>query len=84
MSTTGQQILSFYDRLLDHFGPQKWWPGDSPFEIMVGAILTQNTNWKNVAQAIANLKQADLLEPHRLAKLDHQQLAAASAEAHAR
>ncbi len=75
-TSTCEQIQTFYDVLLDHFGPQNWWPGDSPFEIMVGAILTQNTNWKNVAQAIANLKQADLLDPHRLAKLDHQQLAA--------
>jgi len=43
---------------------------------MVGAILTQNTNWKNVAKAIANLKQADLLDPRRLAQLDHDRLAA--------
>ncbi len=74
--TTRQQLLTFYDRLLDHFGPQNWWPGDSPFEIMIGAILTQNTNWQNVAKAITNLKQADLLDPHRLAQLDHQRLAA--------
>ena len=66
----------FYDVLLSHFGPQNWWPGDSPFEVMVGAILTQNTNWKNVSKAIANLKQADLLDPHRLADLDHESLAA--------
>ncbi len=76
MSTTARQLQTFYDVLLDHFGPQNWWPGDSPFEIMVGAILTQNTNWQNVAKAIANLKHADLLDPHRLAQLDHQHLAA--------
>ena len=74
--TIRQQLLTFYDCLLDHFGPQNWWPGDSPFEIMVGAILTQNTNWQNVAKAITNLKQADLLEPHRLVQVDHQRLAA--------
>jgi endonuclease-3 related protein len=45
----------------DHFGSQDWWPGDSPFEIMVGAILTQNTNWQNVEKAITNLKEAGLL-----------------------
>jgi endonuclease III related protein len=55
-----------YQRLLKTFGPQHWWPGDSPFEVMVGAILVQNTNWQNVKRAIAHLRQADLLEPHAL------------------
>ncbi len=73
--STSQQLQTFYDVLLAHFGPQNWWPGDSPFEIMVGAILTQNTNWKNVAKAIANLKHADLLNPHRLVGLEHDHLA---------
>jgi endonuclease-3 related protein len=50
-----------YRLLYDYFGPQNWWPGDSPFEIMVGAILTQNTNWSNVQKAIDNLRGADLL-----------------------
>ena len=76
MSSTSSQLLSFYEALLTHFGPQNWWPGETPFEVMVGAILTQNTNWKNVAKAITNLKQADLLDPHRLLQLDHEQLAA--------
>ena len=77
MSTiTSQQLLTFYDQLLEHFGPQNWWPGDTAFEIMVGAILTQNTNWQNVAKAISNLKEADLLDAHRLAGLDHERLAA--------
>ena len=75
-ATTSQQLRTFYDVLLDHFGPQNWWPGDTPFEVIVGAILTQNTSWKNVAKAIANLKAADLLDPHRLARLDHDHLAA--------
>lgn len=44
-----------YDRLFERFGPQHWWPGDTPFEVMVGAILTQNTAWTNVDKAIANL-----------------------------
>jgi len=47
----------------DHFGPTHWWPGDSPFEIVVGAILTQNTAWTNVEKAIANLKREGLLSP---------------------
>ncbi|MEE9602232.1 MAG: endonuclease III domain-containing protein [Thermoguttaceae bacterium] len=55
-----------YGRLLEAFGPQQWWPGDSPFEVMVGAVLTQNTNWKNVERAINNLREADLLDPRAL------------------
>jgi endonuclease-3 related protein len=55
------KLLEIYDILLNHFGPQDWWPGDSPFEIMVGAVLTQNTNWANVSKAIENLKQEELL-----------------------
>ena len=55
-----------YRRLLEAFGPQQWWPGDSPFEVMVGAVLTQNTNWKNVERAINNLREADLLDPRAL------------------
>ena len=60
------EMLQVYDRLLKTFGPQHWWPGDSGFEMIVGAMLTQNTNWKNVEKAIRNLRQADLMEPHAL------------------
>jgi len=60
-------ILSeVYQRLRDAFGPQHWWPGESPFEVLVGAVLVQNTNWQNVKRAIDNLRQAELLEPHAL------------------
>jgi endonuclease-3 related protein len=45
-----------FQGLFDEYGPQHWWPGDTPFEVMVGAILTQNTAWINVERAIANLK----------------------------
>jgi endonuclease-3 related protein len=61
-------LLTIYKTLHDAFGPQNWWPGDSPFEIMVGAILTQNTNWQNVSKAINNIKRAQLLEPKKLLK----------------
>lgn len=54
-------FLDVYKRLATHYGPQHWWPADSPFEILVGAILTQNTNWANVTLAISNLKEADCL-----------------------
>ncbi len=55
-----------YSRLFDAFGPQHWWPGEGRFEMMIGAMLTQNTSWRNVERAIDNLRQADLLEPHAL------------------
>lgn len=58
---TAQTLKEIYDKLLASFGPQHWWPGDTPFEVMLGAILTQNTNWSNVEKAIHNLKSAGLL-----------------------
>lgn len=64
-----------HDRLLDHYGPQQWWPGQSPFEVMVGAILVQNTNWKNVEKAITNLREHGLLEPHALFETPQEELA---------
>lgn len=59
-------LTDVYRRLFDAFGPQHWWPGDTRFEMMVGAMLTQNTSWRNVSRAISNLRQADLLDPHAL------------------
>lgn len=53
----------YFDLMLAHFGPRGWWPGESAFEVAVGAILTQNTAWTNVEKAIANLKREDLLSP---------------------
>jgi endonuclease-3 related protein len=58
-----------------HFGHQHWWPGESPFEVCVGAVLTQNTSWLNVERAIANLKRAGLMDPVRLYALPAAQLA---------
>ncbi|MGE0267978.1 MAG: endonuclease III domain-containing protein [Candidatus Omnitrophota bacterium] len=69
-------LKKFYTRLFESFGPQQWWPGDSPFEIIVGAILTQNTNWGNVEKALNNLKQENLLTPQRLSRISHERLAA--------
>lgn len=46
--------------MLEAYGPQEWWPGETEFEVMIGAVLTQNTAWPNVEQAIGNLKQADI------------------------
>lgn len=70
-----QTPLDIYDRLFERYGPQHWWPGDTPFEIVVGAILTQNTNWKNVEKAIANIKNADCLTPEKLHALPIDELA---------
>lgn len=50
-----------YRLLYAHFGPQGWWPADTPFEVMVGAVLTQNTSWSNVTKALTDLKNAGLL-----------------------
>ena len=62
-------LLDLYGRLYRFFGPLHWWPGESPFEVAVGAILTQNTAWRNVEKAIANLKASYLLSPDRLRQL---------------
>jgi endonuclease-3 related protein len=58
-----------------HFGHLHWWPGETPFEVCVGAILTQNTSWSNVERAIANLKAAGVLEPGKLFALSESKLA---------
>lgn len=67
-------IRDFYDRLLNAFGPQNWWPADSQVEIVVGAILTQNTSWSNVEYAIRNLKSANLLDWKALLDIDASKL----------
>jgi len=68
------ELKQVYTQLLDHFGPQQWWPADTPFEVLVGAILTQNTAWNNVEKAIANLSQAGLLESQALAEVETDKL----------
>ncbi|NPV69343.1 MAG: endonuclease III domain-containing protein [Firmicutes bacterium] len=65
-NAAGRALSEMYDRLHASFGPQRWWPAETPFEVIVGAILTQSVSWTNVAQAIANLKQAGLLDPRGL------------------
>ena len=61
-----KSFFQIYKILYNTFGPQHWWPGTSPFEIMIGAILTQNTSWYNVGKAIENIKKARLLDPQKL------------------
>jgi len=72
---TNAALLNVFSRLLDHYGPLRWWPAETPFEVCVGAILTQNTNWSNVEKAISALKQTDVLTPEGVHAVDTKQLA---------
>ncbi len=62
--------MRIYDRLFERFGPQYWWPGQTKTEIIIGAILTQNTNWENVKKAIKNLKKARMLNFSKIKDAD--------------
>ncbi len=64
-----------YKLLSKSLGPSNWWPGETPYEIMVGAILTQNTSWKNVEKAIQSLKKESLLEPEAMHQCNNDKLA---------
>ncbi len=72
---SSRNLLLLYNRLYSAYGPQHWWPAESGFEVMIGSILVQNTAWKNVEQAIQNLKQAECLSEKRLAELPDTELA---------
>lgn len=65
-----KKLLALYERLEESYGPQYWWPAETPFEVMVGAILTQNTSWKNVEIAIRNLREANALSLLRFDELE--------------
>jgi endonuclease III related protein len=60
--SNSSKLREIFEWLYETYGPQHWWPGDMPFEVMIGAILTQNTAWSNVEKAIASLKAIDCLE----------------------
>ena len=62
-------LREIVERLSKHFGPRHWWPAETPFEVMVGAVLAQNTAWSNVERAIANLKSEGALDPEALLAL---------------
>lgn len=72
---TKRRLMEIYQALYRHFGPRHWWPGETAFEVMVGAILTQNTAWTNVAKAIKNLKKRNLLTVSRLKEVPQGRLA---------
>ncbi|MFQ5472485.1 MAG: endonuclease III domain-containing protein [Dehalococcoidia bacterium] len=69
------RLVDVYERLLERFGPQGWWPGDGPFEIIVGAILTQAAAWTNVEKALVNLKSAGVLSPEGVGSMPEDELA---------
>ena len=68
-------LTEIYDSLFNSFGKQYWWPGDTGFEVVIGAILTQNTNWANVEKAIRNLKNAKIFTPKKLHEINQEKLA---------
>lgn len=68
-------ISDIYDFLYARYGPQHWWPADAPFEVIIGAILTQSAAWTNVEKAIGNLKKAGALSPEALRALPEDELA---------
>lgn len=64
-----------FNLMLDRYGPQNWWPGDGPLEMMAGAVLTQNTNWTNVEKALANLRRDNLLSIGKIYEASAEKLA---------
>ncbi|RMG38233.1 MAG: endonuclease III domain-containing protein [Gammaproteobacteria bacterium] len=69
------RLMALYEDLLALYGAQSWWPADSPFEVAVGAILTQNTNWSNVERALERLKAAEALGCEAILAMDVARLA---------
>lgn len=67
-------LKDVYERLLAAYGPQHWWPAQTPFEVLIGAVLVQNTAWRNVEKAIENLRRNDLLEPRALYEVSPEEL----------
>ncbi len=74
--SVSQMLRNIYDRLMACYGPQYWWPAEEPFEVIVGAVLTQSAAWVNVEKAIANLKSARALSPEALRQIPLSEVAA--------
>ncbi len=75
MSRTAESLRALYEAMYEQWGPQHWWPARTPTEVIVGAILTQNTAWRNVERAIGNLRAAGALDWERLRDMPQEQLA---------
>ena len=74
-NSTAKRLMAMFDLMSKHLGLQHWWPGDTELEMIIGAILTQNTNWKNVEKAINNLKAEDLMSLEALYAISQSDLA---------
>lgn len=74
MSRRATLLMAYYEAMAAHLGPSGWWPGESPFEVAVGAVLTQNTAWSNVLKAIGALKAAGALNPPAMLELGEEPL----------
>lgn len=74
-ASSSQTLYQIYKKLFYHYGPQYWWPGDTQIEVIVGAVLTQNTSWQNVEKAIDNLKSGRMLNLRKLVALPISELA---------
>lgn len=72
--TKQKLLITIFNTLLEQYGPRKWWPARSPFEVIVGAILTQNVSWKNAKIAVLNLKQGNLLSPEAILSANHAEI----------
>lgn len=75
MTAPGGALRDTYGRLHAAYGPQGWWPAETPFEVMVGAVLTQNTSWRNVERALAALRAAGWLDPESITAIPVARLA---------
>lgn len=73
---TSKRLMEIYQRLYDFFGPRHWWPAKTPFEMMVGAVLTQAVAWRNVQTAIGNLEGAGLMDPYKIVRSSDAELEA--------
>ena len=74
-TSNSRRIRNFYSLLHDRYGPQNWWPAETRFECATGAILTQNTSWRNVEKAIAALRENSMLSAEKLRSVSHERLA---------
>jgi len=68
-------LIDIYNKLFSEYGPQSWWPGDGPLDVVIGAILTQSTSWSNVEKAILNLKYSDLWSLESIHNINQDKLA---------
>ena len=63
-------LMNIYNKLLSYFGAQHWWPAETRYEVVIGAVLTQNTSWKNVERALENLKKENLVDEKKILDVD--------------